>query len=424
MILFLVRHYNDIDHMVPIIHRMLRDESVELMVLCMDPFLDLAGDFRLRFLWDRFGCRTRYVYRAYTPSLRHRLFSLLVCQLPKWKLTTGTGLVSRLANSIGYRVYHAWYKVLYDTRWAERFLEERKVRCLVMDYGRITRFIYRPLSEAADKLGIRKVAVPHGLDLIKEVQITDRQVHLYDPSRESEDWSWLGEFTVPAEAVKQKMVSSGLPTGRISVLGSARYCDEWLKIYHDILPPVSLPPAPGKLRVVYMDHGPQYRTDPGQIVESLMEASNLGFVDLVVKLSPRGHISDERLRDFCRLDSTTHSIHLIRWAHVIITFMSSIVLEAYFHGKVFLYPAYFHRNTMRWEDYGACWKVTNLNEFLQALRSLHDGTNGLPYSEQNVQHLLTEFVYGGRPGADVLGDYMHFISADESETEKAGALRS
>ena len=216
---------------------------------------------------------------------------------------------------------------------------------------------------------------------------------------------------------------SGVPSDHMDVLGSARYCDEWLEIYHSILPPVSSLPPSGKLRIVYMDHGPQYRTNADEIVESLKAVANLDFVEMIVKVSPRGHISDERLRDFFQLDSTTHSIHLIRWADVVITFMSSIVLEAFFHRKVFLYPAYFHRNTMHWEEYGACWKVSDVSELLEALRSLNNGSAPAPYQDENVKALLSDFVYGGREEADVLGNYAQFICAGEKMTSKTEALR-
>ena len=38
VIVFLVRHFNDIDHVVPIVYRMLKDSAARVELFCMDPF--------------------------------------------------------------------------------------------------------------------------------------------------------------------------------------------------------------------------------------------------------------------------------------------------------------------------------------------------------------------------------------------------
>ena len=122
MIVFLVRHFNDMDHMVPIIYRMRKDNAADLRVFCMNAYLDLRDDFRLEFLETRFGCKTRYIFQAHTPGIRHLLFSFLVCRFRYTRFPAGLRWMSRIAKKLAYLAYNAtWRDRLYDKDWAEGF---------------------------------------------------------------------------------------------------------------------------------------------------------------------------------------------------------------------------------------------------------------------------------------------------------------
>ena len=70
MILFFVRRYNDIDHTVPVIYRMAKDGFRDLEILCVNLRIDIEQDFRLKFLKDSFGIRTRYATQFFWPTGR------------------------------------------------------------------------------------------------------------------------------------------------------------------------------------------------------------------------------------------------------------------------------------------------------------------------------------------------------------------
>ena len=410
MIVFLVRHYNDIDHIVPIAYRMLKDGAPEVKVFCMDASLPVAGDFRLNFLKEQFGSPTNYIYQAHTPSFGHRLFSFAHSQALNGEAPLPSRWAAKIVRRIFGRVHgSSWRDQLYGKAWAREFLQKYDVQCLVIDYGRKGRFIYKAISDAADELGIRKVGVPHGFDLATNLLWTNRHVADQRPPDLLKEWGWLGELAVSSHASKEKYIECGLSAEDLKVLGSARFCDEWLDVYHDLLPPQPFPNSNGKLKVVYMDHGTGYRVNTEQVLASFQAIAELGFVDTVIKASTRVSLSDERLAEYSRIDSETHSAHLIRWADVVMTAKSSIALEVFHLNKVFVYPAYFHENRMLWEDYGACWNVSNVDELSGALRTIHDGAARLPYSPEEVRAFQTEVVYGGNPEGDVLGNYVDFI---------------
>ena len=49
MILFIVRHFNDIDHLVPVAWK-LKMDGHQVAVYCMNPRYDIESDYRLQFL--------------------------------------------------------------------------------------------------------------------------------------------------------------------------------------------------------------------------------------------------------------------------------------------------------------------------------------------------------------------------------------
>jgi len=83
--------------------------------------------------------------------------------------------------------------------------------------------------------------------------------------------------------------------------------------------------------------------------------------------------------------------------------------EQHLMKKIFIYPRYFHENTMLWDSMNACWTVNNYNELEDALRKIVDKPGYKRYSDRDVNKFITEVVYGGVENRDVLGDYKKFI---------------
>ena len=59
MYLFLVRHFNDIDHITPIAWKM-KTDGYPVAVYCMNPRYDIANDYRLEFIKSK-GATVDYI---------------------------------------------------------------------------------------------------------------------------------------------------------------------------------------------------------------------------------------------------------------------------------------------------------------------------------------------------------------------------
>ena len=79
MYLFFLRHFNDIDNMVPVVWQMAR-EKYPVTVYCLNPRYDIYNDYRLAFLKE-LGIENFMVQRK--PGCRLRPWSKSMCPMGK-----------------------------------------------------------------------------------------------------------------------------------------------------------------------------------------------------------------------------------------------------------------------------------------------------------------------------------------------------
>jgi len=63
MYLFFVRHFNDIDHIAPVVWKMKKDKH-PVAVYCINPRYDIHNDYRLQFL-KSLGVTVDYLHVAF-----------------------------------------------------------------------------------------------------------------------------------------------------------------------------------------------------------------------------------------------------------------------------------------------------------------------------------------------------------------------
>jgi hypothetical protein len=211
---------------------------------------------------------------------------------------------------------------------------------------------------------------------------------------------------------KEVLVRAGVAEEKIFMLGSARYCGEWLEQNKTILPRVieSNISSSEKLKVVFMQSKPQCRVDLERMSKTIGLLAD--FAEIEARLKPHTRIAGEKRHiDKTRLPNVSHVLtaELCEWADVLLVVGSSVITEALMQGKPVLYLKYLHENTTLFEDLGACWIISNEAELKKALLVLQKNKTDIPYGKDHIAKFLSEIVYGGRRHRDVLSDYEKFI---------------
>jgi hypothetical protein len=418
MYLFCVRHFNDIDHIAPIAWKM-KQENYPVAVYCINPKYDIDADYRLNFLKEQ-GVIVDSIYNAFDQKLnavhhamRH-LFQRFSAERKQFtssrqeKNSPLSSLSHITAGIIGRILYELTRMGFYQRNWAHYVLEQSDAQALCFDHLIPSRYIVNVLLRAAKEKAIPTLALPHGVYLY-----TNKfNKVIFSPGQRFYKFNRFDYVVVQNHLRKDVLVSSGIAREKIIVLGSARFCGEWIAQNRKIMPRTieSIGRDPQKLRVVFMPSKPRCRIDLEKMHNTVDLLAGLKGIEAVVK--PHTRIGREaHLFDDMQLPNVSHVLtaELCEWADVVLIIGSSVITEALMQGKPVLYLKYLHSNTMLFEECGACWTIHNEAELEQALQSLREKSEDVPYRDENVKRFLSEVVYGGRNNRDVLEDYVQFI---------------
>ena len=418
MYLFCVRHFNDIDHITPVAWKM-KQNNHPVAVYCINPKYDIEKDYRLRFLQDE-GVVVESIYNTFTQeqSALHRT----MCSLFMWFFAKANRLNAHnqkkpsfiirtgklTLNFIAIILYYLTKVAYYNKKWASDFIKQSGVKVLCFDHVIPNKHVVAALLRSAKKMSIPTLALPHGVYLYTNEftkATSSAKQRFYKFNR-------YDYVIVQNQLRKDVLANSGISREKICVLGSARFCREWITENNKILPRMieSNGKGVGKLKVVFMPSKPRCRVDVERMHNTVRILAAHHEIEGVVKPHTRTGREAWLFENMPLANvSRVHTPELLEWADVVLIIGSSVITEALMQDKPVLYLKYLHANTMLFEECGACWTIHNESELEQALESLQVKKTEVPYSAENVDRYLSEVVYGGENTRDVLRDYVQFI---------------
>jgi hypothetical protein len=419
MYLFCVRHFNDIDHITPIVWKM-KQEDYPVAVYCINPKYDIYADYRLNFLKEQ-GVIVDSIYNAFDQKFNavHHAMRYLFQWFSADRMKSDSqdqeknsplsSLSQITAGILGRILYELTRMGFYQSNWAHHVLERSDAQALCFDHIMPSRYVVNVLLRAAKEKSIPTLALPHGIYLYTNKFNKAR----FSPGQRFYKFNRFDYVIVQNHLRKDVLVSSGIAREKIIVLGSARFCGEWIAQNKKILPRTieSTGADPERLRVVFMPSKPRCKIDVERMHNTIDLLASLSGIEAVVK--PHTRVGREaHFFDDMKIPNVSHVLtsELCEWTDVVLIIGSSVITEALMQGKPVLYLKYLHANTMLFEESGACWTIHNEAELEQALESLRIKRMDVPYGNENVHKFLSEVVYGGQNNRDVLEDYVQFIS--------------
>ena len=419
MFIFFVRHFNDIDHLTPVVWKM-KQANHPVAVYCMNPRFDYHGDYRLRFLkdigvtvdylHDRFNDRRRSIHKFLSSTMQ----KAFACQKKFMPDGQGVPFYKRVLGYLSGQVGILSYKLLrfgyYDRRWARSVLEMSGARAICFDHVMPGLYVVRNLLQAAKEMSIPSFSLPHGVHLYTDEATKPKSTD----ARRAAKFNEFDHIIVPNRLRKDVLVRSGVSAEKIVVLGSARYSDEWLVQNKKIIPRRIQTAAncQTRLKVVFMPSKPQYHADLSRLSATCNLLAGMKHMDVMIK--PHTRTGGEKHLFEGNILSDASSVltaELCEWADVALVVGSSVITEALMRKKPALYLKYLHANTTLFEELGACWTIHDESELKNALMSLQKNKADVPYEEVRVQDYVKQVVYGGRAEKDVLVNYENFIVA-------------
>jgi len=419
--LFILRTFNDIDHIAPVIWKFIR--KGENPVVLFHSSYNYKKDYRIQFLQREGELEIHQMpdteYERYVPgpgAAKPR--SLHEKVRAKWYVRIRNNQ-SLLARSLFGELYR---RIYFDCSREMDWLRQKEILAAVFEWnsprGRgeiLERFFY-----ASKGLGIPTFSIPHGCNIYLNSDIHQayrrRMAKGHLPSLA--DRNEFDYYVVQSRFHLEHNVRFGLDRSRIQAWGSTRFYPEWqqinLVICNEFQPQKN---AGDHLKVVFMLPHWNYNVSKPLTLNLLDELSKMPWVHLVVKDHTRGSVGllpVEYQEKYGAMDNVevnvgAHSPALIRWSDVVINFGSSIGLEALLQGKALIYPGYLHSNWTIFDETRAALLADNSNEVIEYLETLRKGTK-IDIAAASIEAIFRSILYGGREPFDVLEYYYDQIN--------------
>ena len=268
---------------------------------------------------------------------------------------------------------------------------------------------------AADALSIPVFVIPHGFSIFLN---SDVNSYIKSIKRRTGRWpDFSGRdrceaYVVACPHQKNMAVEWGMSPEKLRVMGSLRFDPIWQSRLLEWLPDFSPAEIPdGSAKVALMLPHWSYNVDRSATLSLAHAIADLPGVSLVVKGHTRGSgaLTEAERYDLVKKRNVfiageeDHSPAIVRWAGTVVSFGSSISIEALLQGKRLINPAFCHSNKTIFDSSPAIVTTRNKRETIEAIQE----------GEVHVvspRDLLDYCVYGELGTHDVLESYWRMVT--------------
>jgi hypothetical protein len=261
--------------------------------------------------------------------------------------------------------------------------------------------------------GFRTVSLPHG-DSPHANQLIRRREWSLKPDNTFAAARMFDKLVVPNELCAGRF-RPFLDSQAIAVLGSPRYCDEWLTKLAELLPPSPLIRSDNKLKVAIFLRKSNFTTFWEEVREVVQMIASFTGVMIVIKPHTRSGWKQSLTKDAILLrlpnvsiaGANVHSAHLLNWADVIIDIATSVAFEAVKINKPVLAADYLHAGRSTIADFMPETELRCRDDVYKKIDGFLSNGCGSFYIEEHRQRFLKEMI--DVIGPDVLPRYVALL---------------
>jgi len=414
--LFFLRHYNDIDHITPVVHKWIERGHTCDVVLMGEAYF--REDFRIVYLDGLDGVRVARIDEILSRRqfFRMRIQKLLLDRNLRGALPAVVlRMIERLLGAEKRATF--WEKIA--RRILERSFAGNETGVVAFDWISSNSVFpiefVRMVVVTAQKMGLKAVSLPHGDSPHANKLVRVEELKLV-PHTKFAAASMFDQIVVPNELCATRF-RPFVDDSSVAVLGSPRYCDEWLVKLDTLLPASPLQDEPGKLKIVLFLRKRDFSIFWDEVDRVIHLLASFPDVQLIVKAHTRGGWKQplSRNRALRKLEnvrfvaSEVHSAHLLSWADVIIDIATSVAFEAVKMKKPVLAADYLHAGISTLGEYiPECVLHCRDDVYAKVDEFLQNGCDSF-YVEEHRRRFLAEIV--DVPDSMVLPRYVDLLES-------------
>ncbi|SFP76961.1 hypothetical protein SAMN05216419_101838 [Nitrosomonas cryotolerans] len=418
--LFFLRHYNDIDHIVPVISEWVHSgHHCDVVIIGKAGFIK---DFRIEFLKKLDGVRVIHIRQLLSlmEFMRWRLQMLLLVRSSHHSFMGP--LIKLLAEIYDSKrrglIWHRTARYLFEYGF-----KEGQQGVIVFDWIERNSAICVEWVEVvvamARTRGLGTVSLPHG-DSPHASQLIRHGEWRLQPDISFSAAGMFDQVVVPNELCSKRF-RPFLDARKIAILGSPRYCDEWLARLALLLPPSPLVRSDSRLKIAIFLRKANFTTFWEEVEEMVRMIAAFPGVELMIKPHTRGGWKQSltkstvlrRLPNVTMADDGIHSTHLMNWSDVIIDLATSVVFEAVKASKPVLAADYLHAGRSALAEFMPETALHCRDDVYEKIDYFLSHGCDVFYIEAHRQRFLREMLDVG--GTDVLPRYVSLL---EMQTRK------
>ena len=397
-VLFLIRAYNDLDHIAPVIWKM---ASAGFRVGYLLTGREFLGDYRIKIIEEASAKRMESVFiNQYYARLRPRVKPKILRRAVDWLIALVVG---------------SW------------FLKSHDIGCVIVEWAGPSGRDRAPfLLRAARVLRLPTISIPHGYHtwLNNDFNTTTREtIEKTGKLPQFADRNRFSVYIVQSENIKRYCIDSGIREEKIRVLGSARFCKEWSQLNQERCvssEPMENVSSTEKIAVLFFLNHWSYNVDRDRCFDLLKRLCMEEAVELTIKGHTRGKLTggldpteESALEELSHVRYPTENIHspqLVQEADLVVVYGSSICFEALRQEKPVCWPTFVCPNPTIFDQSGLVSIANNEDQVVEVIRTVAKGRQVVPDKKQ-----LEKFFYAHVEGASgttpVLERYSSLISS-------------
>ena len=399
--LFFLRHYNDIDHITPVIFKWVESGHVCDVVLIGKN--KARSDYRIQFLRQLQGVRVAHIQELLPP------LDFMLWRLQMLLMTPGLrrSWLSPVINWL-VQIYDGEKRQRIWCRTAQRMLEKSFAGSAtgVVIFDWITR--NSPISiewvetvvAMARAQGLGTVSLPHG-DSPHANQLIRHHEWKLEPDSMYSAGGIFDQVVVPNELCAVRF-SPFVSTQSLAVLGSPRYCSEWLAALAKLQPPSPIARSESRLKLVFFLRKSEFTTFWEEVSEVVQMLAAFPNVEIITKPHTRGgwrqpltgDAAITRLPNVSVAGDEVHSVHLLNWADVVIDLATSVAYEAVKVEKPVLAADYLHAGRSAIAEFMPETELRCRDDVYKKIAELISNGCDSFYVEEHRQRFLREMING------------------------------
>jgi len=406
--IFFLRHNNDIDHMVPVIYKWLETEKIPTGVIITTK-KNLLQDYRINYLRQFKNVNIYHINDLFKKYSKPYFFNIFYFKYDTEcdNFFEKIPFLRKIADGIIKRIAEKIYKGIDEGFVAFDWIS--------------THFVNEMVKLAKEK-ELTTISLPHG-DRPYVSHLEGINFLNYD-CLASQEPSKIYDYVVVPNRLCFERYENYLENNKIKILGSPRYCDEWLNIILKMIPTYKVDESKDKYKIVFFLRNIDYPIFWDEVVRTIKLILQFEKVYLIIKHHPRNsnakRLTKKLINIYPEVEKNIdvnlkfiygniNSVSLIKWADLIIDIGTSVTWDAVKQNKPVLMPEYLYANYSTIAHYIKKSEIKCRDQLFDMLEQLIRNKNYKFYNEAEKRKFIREVI--DVPDKYVLERYVKFLKA-------------